>query len=202
MISDKILNFIEDKDVSFQITLDGNCEQHNNIRFLRNGDGSYDVIVRNIKRLVNIGKNVIVRINFTADKLCGITSIIDDFADLPTELKGYIRFDLQRVWQDKGMAVDEDVVDSAVYDNVKLFRSKGFIAECSMFHNPVRNSCYGDKQNYVLVNYNGDLYQCTARDFTKKNRYGWLADNGMLIYDEELLSSRRHSKFSKHVCEL
>lgn len=45
--------------------------------------------------------------------------------------------------------------------------------------------CYGDHANHFIVNYNGDLYKCSARDFTKENREGVLTSDGDLEWNEK-----------------
>ena len=44
--------------------------------------------------------------------------------------------------------------------------------------------CYADKDNHISVNYNGDLYKCTARDFTPDNREGRLEPDGTLAWND------------------
>lgn len=200
LLTQNMLEFFKNKNISFQITLDGNRELHNKTRFVKNGKGSFDAIIRNIKKLVRQGHHVIMRINYTADNIFSTSDICQEFEDLEIPYRANIAVDFQRVWQDDGTSVCEDDVDSAMFDSAKMFQEKGFKAECSITHNSVKNSCYGSKRNSVLVNYNGDLYQCTARDFSKDNRYGILFSDGKLKYAEGLIERRRTSRFSKSVC--
>ena len=63
----------------------------------------------------------------------------------------------------------------------------------------VRNSCYADKKNHATINYNGDLFKCTARDFETKNREGFLDENGNLVWNEKY-DVRLNSKFKNKPC--
>lgn len=65
----------------------------------------------------------------------------------------------------------------------------------------VMQSCYGDKTNHVLINYQGDLFGCTARDFTNENRIGYLDDQGTPHYDKEKIHIRRVAKLGKAICK-
>ena len=47
------------------------------------------------------------------------------------------------------------------------------------------NTCYADKRNQVTINYNGDIFKCTARSFDSLNREGYLLDNGDIIWNEK-----------------
>lgn len=59
LLNDKILDFIASYNVSFQITLDGYRELHDKVRNC-GGKPSYDVIVRNVKSLLNSNKAVVL----------------------------------------------------------------------------------------------------------------------------------------------
>lgn len=52
-------------DVCFQITLDGGREYHNRTRFLSGGIGTYDIILKNVRQLLNKQIEVVLRINYT-----------------------------------------------------------------------------------------------------------------------------------------
>lgn len=64
-----------------------------------------------------------------------------------------------------------------------------------------RGFCYGDKRNSCVVNYNGDLYKCTAIDFHKTLRDGYLSENGDLIWENGSLEKRMASKFTNPLCQ-
>ena len=59
--------------------------------------------------------------------------------------------------------------------------------------------CYGDKRNHVLINYNGDVYSCTARDFTGQNRTGYLNKKGIIEWSIDI-DERFAKKFCKPIC--
>lgn len=65
----------------------------------------------------------------------------------------------------------------------------------------VRNSCYGDKLNHILINYNGDVFACTARDFSQENRIGFIDANGVIHYDTDTVAKRNNLKLSKKICK-
>lgn len=200
LLTSKMMDFFDGKDVGFQITLDGNREQHDKTRFPANGHGSFDTIVDNIKQLALRGHDVIVRINFTAENITSVEGVCSCFETLPDEKRKHIRFDFQRVWQDEGKAPDENTLEETVLRYVCRLREDGFNASYIRFHDKVRCSCYGDKKNYLLVNYDGNVFNCIARDFVKENRSGYLCNDGTVVYDNCSYERRSRAKFSKHVC--
>lgn len=183
---------------SFQITLDGNKQLHNTIRFPFVGADSYTKIVNNIKKLVNANIFVVLRINYTSDNLLSTKDIAKDFKNLPIECKTKINIDFQRVWQDKKVN-DIDISDTLI-ECIEAFENIG-IKVYGEIINQVWYPCYADKTNQALINFNGDVFKCTARDFTKENRLGILNEDGTITWDEEKMKQREGVRLSKEVCQ-
>lgn len=200
LLSDQMVRYFEGKNVTFQITLDGYRDHHDKTRFPAAGVGSFDRIVSHIKTLARHGHIVVLRINYTSDILDGVGNILGEFGDLEREARALVRVDFQRVWQDDGKSGDENAVEEKVYGLIREFRHAGFDAGSARTIDRVRCSCYGDKRNYALVNYDGNAFCCTARDFTDANRAGVLTEDGHLHFDHDEKQRRMKAKFSRHVC--
>ncbi|MDE7442503.1 MAG: radical SAM protein [Muribaculaceae bacterium] len=198
-INDEIINFLSGYNCGFQITLDGGKDDHNLTRFTQDGSGSYDRIVANIHKLVEKGIEVIVRINFTSKNIGSVDNIYQSFSEIEDSFKSNISFDFQRVWQDREAGYDETEVK--ISEIRSYFSGNGFAVHTNYLPRDVRYPCYGDKKDYLLINYNGDVFGCTARDFTAENRIGFLDESGRVIYDDAKFEQRRASKFSKPVCK-
>lgn len=199
LINERMLDFFSTHKASFQITLDGHREFHDKVRRTRAGLGSYDRILYNIRELAKRGCEVLVRVNFTRENMGSIPAIIEDFKAFPPELKGNMRFDLQRVWQDSDRSIEEEVT-ATVAGYQRALREAGLGISIYMAHDAVRNSCYGDKRNYLLVNYDGGVYLCTARDFDDAHRAGTLQEDGTVAWRDNAHECRLAAKFSKPVC--
>ena len=176
----------------FQITLDGNRDRHNKVRFISEERGSYDEIVANIIALARAGLTVLVRLNCSADTLPGIKDVADDFLPVEQEAKRFLKFDFHSVWQE-----DMDLSD-ILYDTRVYFREKGFIVQSGSL-NSLKDSCYGDHRNHATVNYNGEVFKCTARDFTTKNSEGLLGGDGLITWNEKF-EKRLSIKFKNKPC--
>ena len=198
LLNGHILHFLKNKNVSFQITLDGNRENHDKTRFNTNNTGSYDRIISNIKSLAKDSHEVILRINYTASNIESIMEITDDFKDLNNDFKPFISVNFQRVWQDK--VNKEAQVDDKLRICIEKFLREGFRVTTHKVQNIVNSPCYADKKNHILVNYNGDVYNCTARDFTEKNRTGILKKDGTIVWDKLPITERIKMKFNRAVC--
>lgn len=197
LINDKMIeDFIKFEIRGLQITLDGNREAHNLVRFVHKNRGSYDEILTNIFKLARNGIYVAARINYTKDKLHTVDDIYNDMVALEPEFRRSVKVDFQRVWQ------TEDTKESRekVLILMNKFSDAGFLVS-SVISNVdyVRGSCYADKKNQATINYDGNVFKCTARDFDPKTREGVLGDNGEIEWNEKYYK-RLDVKFKNKPC--
>jgi len=201
LINDDFIKYFLDRNIkaSLQITFDGYADQHDSVRFVSKSRGSYRQIVSNIRNLLQYDNfNIIARVNYTSENIEECYKIVDDFEDIPDDIKrNRIIFDFHRVWQDRESSGNtEEIVDK----NAIKINKKGFSTSTLCSRNDVRNSCYADKRNSAVINYNGDIYKCTARDFSSKNRAGYINFEGDLIWENNSLEKRMQSKFKNKPC--
>lgn len=181
LLNNEIIDFFTDNklDVGFQITLDGGITSHDKVRFTKGNKGTYHTIINNIQQLTEKQIPVVLRINYTVDNFSTIPLIIQDIRNWNDTSKQHVRIDLQRVWQD---CEDELPIENIIED----FIANGFSVSTPILDvDNLRFPCYADYANQMLVNYNGDFFKCTARDFTPSNRIGFLKENGDVIWLKE-----------------
>ncbi|MDR2145360.1 MAG: radical SAM protein [Tannerella sp.] len=167
---------------NFQITLDGNKKLHDKIRFLKDRTGSFDKIVENINFIAEIIDKVSValRINYTEKTLQELDDIIPFFSE---KAKSKILILFQQVWQD---SFKKQVDSSEVSDK---FKANGFkIREYTP--NVAGSVCYADKENQAVINYDGKVFKCTARDFHTYPEDGILLKNGIIEWNNHFISKR------------
>lgn len=181
-------------DVGFQITLDGGKEYHDKTRFSKGKIGTYDIILRNIQSLAENQISVVLRINYTAENFSSIPSILNDIKNWDDTIKAYIKVDLQRVWQDNEGEIEEAPL-------MEQFRNNGFVISSPLLDmDNLRQPCYADYANELLVNYNGDIFKCTARDFSSENRLGYLTDEGNIVWTSLTPEERIQQILPKKIC--
>lgn len=194
-----MIRFLKPHQAGFQITLDGGRENHNKTRFGKGGTPSFDDILTNVRKLAEAELPIGLRINYTAENIESTNEIIDIISGWSEEIKRFIGVDYQRVWQD-----GDNKNNDPTYAKTRQFRKRlneaGFRTGNNRILNGVCDSCYGDKRNQLLVNYNGDVFCCTARDFKPEHRMGRLADDGNVVWEGDRFEKRMASKFSKPVC--
>ncbi|GAA3724418.1 radical SAM protein [Flavobacterium ginsengisoli] len=195
LISQKMLDSCRAYGVNyFQITLDGHRERHNKVRYVSKEKGSYDEIVANIILAIKNAFTVSVRLNISEETIETLPQIIDDFINLIDTDKKFLNFSFHEVWQEK-----KDI-HADVQGIVDLFREKGFNALYKgMNLDTVRNSCYADKNNHATLNYNGEVFKCTARDFESKSKEGQLNEKGIIEWNDKF-EDRMNSKFKNPPC--
>jgi len=190
-------NFIKYKVVHNQITLDGHRDLHNTIRNVSKSRGSYDEIVSNIKLLCKNNISTTLRVNFTDETLNSILNVIDDISDMSSEDRSWLNISFHQVWQTK--EVENLEISEKLKEIKKTFIEHNFFVS-GHTQDVLRNSCYADKTNEVVINYNGDAFKCTARDFTKNNREGVLTENGTIDWFEKN-TFRQMAKLNNKPCQ-
>lgn len=177
---------------TFQISLDGNRDYHDRSRIGANQSPTYDTIVKNIIEAVKRHHTVSVRLNYTAGNAQTFVDVLDDFSNLPEECKKFVIFNFQQIWQDQANDIHERI------DELKdHFRSEHFAVESD--HISHRQSCYADKENNVVINSDGNVFKCTARDFIPQNREGRLTEDGDIVWNERF-EKRMAVKYSNTAC--
>lgn len=199
LLNDGIIAFLSQFNCGFQITLDGGKDEHDRTRYNKSSNGSYDIIVNNIIKLSLAKIDTIVRVNYTSSNIDSVSTILGSFNNISSINRKYIKFDFQRVWQDRNCLNDE--TEHKIRGIRLKFQSAGFIVLANYIPHDVTDSCYGDKINHVLINYNGDVFGCTARDFTIENRIGQLDAKGVIHFNNGLVNKRNNSKLSKSICQ-
>lgn len=177
---------------TFQISLDGNRNYHNHSRIGANHEPTYDIIIKNIIDAASRQHTVSVRLNYTAGNAQTFVDILDDFGKLPSGIKKFIIFNFQQIWQDQTNDIHERI------EKLKeLFRNEHFIVESDRINH--RHNCYADKENNIVINSDGNIFKCTARDFIPKNREGYLSEEGNIIWNTNF-EKRMAVKYSNPTC--
>lgn len=200
LINNRILSHLVERNESkhFQITLDGGKENHNKTRVSNNIEGSYDIILNSIKLLISKNIKVLLRINYTSDNIDSINDIINDIKNIPIKDKDNLSIGLFRIWQD-----DKNIDLKEKNEKIKQeFKDYGFIIDDNeAILDTLINPCYGDLKNELVLNYNGDIYKCTARDFNSENKFGTLNSDGEIDWIQEKLFQWENKTNQSRICQ-
>ena len=183
---------------SIQITLDGNEEQHNGVRYYgKQKKGSFSTIVNHIGLLAKNNVNVQLRINYTRDKLDTIPDIIPIF---PSNVRHNILLALAQVWQDKKKNAMNDYMWLLEKEIYELFEKEGFRVHHRDIGSGKSYTCYADSMTTAVINYDGRVFKCTTPDFENTQEDGILTEKG-ISWDENRIAHRlAKATFDKKIC--
>lgn len=163
LITNRMLLFLKDYKCQFQITLDGDEELHNEVRFFKNNKkGTYKLVINNIYRIQEAIPNskTWVRINFDDKTLSNFSKIIDDLSLLDKNRNHLI---LRKVWQFPIQNINKDHILNAL----QLSMDSGFAVD--YYTLPIHNVCFADRYNEVLFNYDGKVFKCSTLESFDEN---------------------------------
>lgn len=187
LVTQDILDVLKDTFVVFQVTIDGNKNKHNKVRCFKatNEEGSYERILQNLRLITNTLSNykLSLRINFDGKTLNGLSDILSDIDFLPrdtTELA------LHRVWQ-----IERDSVDyRELYSFIQKANNNSFVVSYIPLGAILTHVCYADNWNQSVINFDGKVYKCTARDFKDENWVGVLNHDGTITWKTSEIRNR------------
>lgn len=171
-VVDEVISFSPSFGV--QVAFDGGKEYYNRVKYTSDGKGVYDIVKKNLYYALECGVRTTIRCNYTLEN-------IDSFLDVLNDFKIYwkypnLRFSFHKVWQEP--------LSQELKTKIKKFKSavsnSNFHSNINSF-NGYNSTCYADYTHNFVINYNGDLFKCTARDFKRENRIGYIGYNGDLI---------------------
>ncbi len=199
LITEEMINQFKKTNFNFfQITLDGNKEQHNKIR-RHYGKDSYDVIINNVILLCKEMKDVeiVLRLNYSEKTM--ENDFTKDLEIIPLEYRKKITVDFQRIWQTYDSKKDRN---QWKIDFSTKVRKMGFYYKGLGHLFPYKGiSCYVDKLNHLEINFDGQVYKCTARGYDKKYVVAELLPSGELLWKENELSKRfSNPTFQNEMC--
>lgn len=189
-IIDKIVDL--DLPTTFQIAFDGDRTLHNKTKNWA-GVGTYDIVLNNIDYALSKKLRVNIRCNYTAENITSFHNLIDDISKLEHNDKSFVGISFQRVWQE---TATKELFEQAKCLN-EYASSLGYNTDlggavCA------KSYCYADFDDSYVINYNGDVFKCTARDFDSTHKLGKLNSDGELV---NIDSTYKSSMRIKPYCE-
>ena len=190
LVNDILLDDLEQFDgllsrTNFQIAFDGSKEYHDSIKYLGAGHSCYDQTISNVRKVIERGGHAVVRCNYDAKTLMSFIEVIDNLKEYHS--RPNLRFLFQKIWQE---TKNDELL--ALRKKFKQITESRYNINSNL-HNLLGNSlhrCYADYRHNVVINYNGLLYRCTARSFSKENSFGSLGVDGII--------ESRHDTSNKH----
>lgn len=202
LLDDDVISLFKKYNVEVQVSLDGNKQQHDLHRKTLAGSGSYDIVIKNIKRLIKNGVKVLPMITATDANVNGFSETlyqivnelgIDDFA--------------VNILITNSFKTDNNYSLILAKEMIKAYDKFGKIAnDCAfvdLFNMIIgnnkeiaKNSCGSTRK--ITVFPNGEIYSCQALEQIDINRMGNINSN--FIQNENWEVWRKRNRFNNQEC--
>ena len=174
---------------SFQITLDGEQEDHDNIRKRVDGKGTFDKIMQNLLAIKSSQHqaDIVLRLHYTPQNWKGVVRLVGWLKEhLLDDERFSVMFRAVGKWggeNDEHLEVFEDAQDIASVEKVLVSELLGDIPEASEPSRPY--VCYASKANNLVIRANGGIAKCTVALSHQHNDVGKInADGSLEIYQK------------------
>ncbi|EAZ88554.1 radical SAM protein [Crocosphaera chwakensis] len=174
---------------TYQISLDGDYEVHNQTRKRADGKGTFNTIWRNLLAIrdTDYPAHIILRVHFSPDTWTQLSPLIEMInTELIDDGRFYVYFkSISRL----GGENDE---------NLSIFSDQDEGKVIQILQEQVKNSqqletvdinqyiCYASKGNSLAIRANGDIIKCTVALDSPKNKIGHLNLDGTVEIEREL----------------
>lgn len=173
---DKIKNITS--DVVFQIPFDGYGELHDKTKYYANKKGSFQDVYNNALYALKHGIYINYRFNYTNQNILSFKILLQQILEDSKGFEDKFNIVFQKVWQEQ-----RTELMTKNLNEIKSFL-KGKKINCNLLGSKaISHFCYADFENSYVINYNGDIFKCTARNFTSDNKIGTLNNDGNIDYN-------------------
>ncbi len=190
----------------FQISFDGDKDNHNKFRITREKTDTFDIIYNNILNLhkSNINSDIVIRLHLNKNNYQSIYNFIDRLSlDIGNDnrFKIFIR-ELSRLGgtNDKKLPV----IDNQNEINYLLKKLRDRIKKSGLHIYKINNieMCYAASMSQYLIRANGYIGKCTVALYDDKNIIGKINSDGTIIIDKDKLKYWIRGNFSNNIGEL
>lgn len=158
ILNDEIKDFIKDELDSFSISIDGIKESHDENRVFSNGLGSYDLVIKNAKKLLEEGVQIRARMTFNEHN---VNNLFESVVNLYKLGFKYIvpAIDFYANWDDDSLEILSNEMDELIE-----FKKENRQAEISLTNikmlNKKKGDCFGGTCSFT-IDAKGLIYPCT-----------------------------------------
>lgn len=176
---------------SFQITLDGDKAEHDELRPLANGNSTFDIIINNIQHALNTNLefNLLLRLNICHKNINSVKAFLSK-KKLLLSNDGRVTLHFHPVFETStNETKDLQILQS---DRVNILgklishaKLLGYnVDESNTSKNEV-NACYASKPNNWVIRADGRVQKCTVALDSEINNIGQINKDGLLNIDNK-----------------
>ncbi|NEW78618.1 MAG: SPASM domain-containing protein [Gelidibacter sp.] len=160
---------------SFQITIDGIKESHDNSRYTKDLKPTFEIIFKNVIDSVNnpiYSSNKVsisIRVNIHKNNYKDVEKLIDYVYENNIHNKIHMNFAPVHDWgnneADKKIGLNQDEFADLEIGWFLKMQNLGFISQ-NMIHRPIKNTCMTTKEDAELIDANGKISYCWEVPYT------------------------------------
>lgn len=176
----------------YQITVDGTKKGHDNQRVLKNGQGSYDRILKNLNnaRKLNLKFHILIRLNASVENYADVEKfLVTDARCFENDKRFQFLFRNVGDWgcgdRKEGYEVkrfEEDVSFELSKKAIKL----GYNLFDDLLFRSNYYSCYAQKEHTYTIDTKGNILKCTVALYDDENKIGELNNFSIDEHKQEL----------------
>ena len=166
-----------------QITLDGTKNCHDKRRVLADGNGTFDVILKNLIAVVNEGICVTLRVNIDSENSEDMTELLES---IPRKLRTKIAISISNIFQNTEKISTFNLYKQAI--------EKGYlyINRWNMYA-----PCHACQKNAIVIDTDGSILLCAGTDEDEK-RVGYIGAKGNVCLEREAALFDLHSTTARN----
>jgi uncharacterized protein len=202
VIDDKLISIFKDNNVEIQVSLDGDKDLHDIYRKTISGEGTYEVVIRNMKKLLNQGIKVLPMLTATNVNVNNLNEIL---LNIIKELN-IDEFAVNILITDS-FKVDEKYAEILANEMLKSYELFGMRANDHAFVDLYmkiigkdktisRNNCGSTRK--ITVFPSGEVYSCQALEKLAINKMGSLTEDFINNPNWKLWYNR--NRFNNETC--
>ena len=181
MIDDDFIDFIEEYDITTQVSIDGTREQHDQRRITKDGKGTYDVIISNLEKLKSrhLEDHVVIRLNIDKNNIDDAEKIFSSVEKYSTDVYFGFLDHFEGNNDCFGDCVDRASYSYEVTNHLdKIVKDHGFPANARFGKQaPCAINCI----NNFFIDWKLDVYKCEMLVNIPEMKVGYISDDGEFV---------------------
>lgn len=200
LLNSELLDLIEKYKIRLQVSIDGTREQHNVRRIFKNGEGTYDLIINNLKKLNSRGLKELItlRLNIDEDNLASAEEIADAVKEYSDDL--YFGFLAKyKGFNDEYTSCISEACYSAVATSKLngVMRRLGYVVPATFGR---KAPCSISTMNKLYIDCYMNVYKCEMLLNQPECKVGTISENGNFIPNGNYYKQMSFSPFLFEKC--
>lgn len=201
LLDEDMINMIKENQISVQVSIDGVKPEHDKRRIYKNGKGTFDVILNNLKKLCNAGLKHLITIRLNTDKN-NISNAEETFNNVK-EYSDDIYFSFLREYADFNTNYRNDCVSIEDYSNneTKVFNEILRKNNRKVYPGIGKKSpCAMNAENKFFIDTYLNVYKCDMLLNQPECRVGTLDLDGNFHREAQFFQQMAFSPFEFEKC--